>query len=211
MEDSAGISPADGNSDVGVDDLNDSIASDDGPARKAGQKRHWLRNSRVAALRNGVGLELGFLHYGGAVNRRGFTLPLRCTKGSRIGHKRDGHRARVDHRLPPHHAVFRTFRPTTRPSRTGMIVATRRGSRAARSLNARTPSAGPERSLGSTAAPWKKALSQSSNPPRRSSRMPQSKYWGSGPLSASMNTASHPRPPAARPPRAPPPTPRTPR
>jgi len=83
------------------------------------------------------------------------------------------------------------FTPTSNPSRTGMIVAASRGSRAANSLKARTPRAFGDRSFGSTAAPWKKALSHNNKPPRRSSFMPQSKYLGSGSLSASMNTASN--------------------
>src|SRR5437867_12831682 len=98
-----------------------------------------------------MGLELGSLHKGGAVG--GFSLVFGSTGCGRIGHKRHGYRARVDERLPPRHAPSRTFRPTARPSRTGMIVATRRGSRAASPLNARAPRAGPDGSVGATAAP----------------------------------------------------------
>src|SRR3989441_1164955 len=85
-----------------------------------------------------------------------------------------------------------TFTPTTRPSRIGTAAATTRGSVAARRLKARTPSASGLVSVGSTTAPWKNALSHSSNPPSRSSLRLHSKYCGSGPLSASRKTASDP-------------------
>src|SRR6059036_2314846 len=121
----------------------------------------------------------------------GFYL-VSCTPAA--GRRRVGRRngARVDQRVPPGHALSRIFTPTTNPSLTGMIVAASRGSRAANSLKARTPRALGDRSFGSIAAPWKKALSDNNKPPRLSSFMPQSKYLGSDSLSASMNTASKP-------------------
>src|SRR5438445_7905333 len=54
-------------------------------------------------------------------------------RGSALGLVRPaaaaGHRSSVDQGPPPRHALSFVFRPTTSPSRTGMIVATRRGSR----------------------------------------------------------------------------------
>ena len=48
------------------------------------------------------------------------------------------------------------------------------------------------KSLGSTTAPWKNALSLRSNPPTRNNRTLSRKYSAIGSLSASTNTASNP-------------------
>src|SRR5258705_9955434 len=62
-----------------------------------------------------------------------------------------------------------TLTPTSRPSRIGTITHTSRGSSAARRLNARTPPVSGEWSAGSTPAPWRYALSNSTRPPLPSS------------------------------------------
>src|SRR5438552_369683 len=173
------VPPAHRRGDVGADDLGHAVVRDDAPPLHAIEKGDGVGD---LGFGNRVDLQLRVLDQICAFAR----LSLVASPG--IG----GDSAGGNQRLPPGHALSRIFTPTTSPSRTGMIVATSRRSRAASSLNARTPSAFGEWSLGSMAAPWKNALSHRSSPPRRSSFMPQSKYLGSGSLSASMNTASKP-------------------
>src|SRR5882762_5927340 len=78
----------------------------------------WVRD---AGFGNRVGLELVPLDQIGGF--AGFYLVSRTPAA--------GHCTSVDQRSPPGHALSRILTPTTNPSRTGMIVATRRGSWAA--------------------------------------------------------------------------------
>src|SRR2546429_8055044 len=78
-----------------------------------------------------------------------------------------GHCTSVDQRSPPRHALSRVLTPTTNPSRTGMMVATRRRSCAARRLKAGPPRGLAGSSLAWSAAAWDNALFHESRPPRR--------------------------------------------
>src|SRR6266550_2021534 len=124
----------------GTDDLRDAVVGDHAPALDPVEEGHFRWDLRGP---NGIGLEFRPFHEVGVICGLGLVTLAAAA----------GHGARSDECLPPRHAASRVLRPITSPSRTGMIVATRRGSRAASSLKARTPSAGPERSFSSTAAP----------------------------------------------------------
>src|ERR1051325_1277764 len=117
--------------DIRADDLDDAVMRDDAPALDAIQERDRVRDSGFGK-RMGVQLET-FDDVRLLTRLRLVGLPAIARHG-----------AGGNERLPPGHAVSRTLSPTTRPSRTGMIVATSRGSCAASWLNARTPRAFPD-------------------------------------------------------------------
>src|SRR5882724_2809053 len=118
MQHASLVAPAHRRRDVGADDLRHPVVGDDAPPLYAIEKCHGVRDSGFG---NRVRLELVALDEIGGL--AGFYLVSRTPAA--------GHCTSVDQRSPPGHALSRILTPTTNPSRTGMIVATRRGSWAA--------------------------------------------------------------------------------